>query len=185
MRKQSTSVIFFLSLLVISCAETQVIQQNEPKQTNPVKQAGNEIQLGDLKESLDYDPDKYLIKLGDNCWAKNNDLPDELQSEATIEQQKTTEDETGYRIQLVSTNKRETAEKIISDFNEWIFSSETISYKAEAYLIYRQPYFRVHIGDFKTRIQANEFVKLIKRRFSDAWIIQDQINEELVPDFVK
>ncbi|NCP85298.1 MAG: SPOR domain-containing protein [Bacteroidetes bacterium] len=179
--RQSTSVIF-LAVLFFSCAETKTIQQEKSEPSVVIANNSEQTEKITVEETIDFD--KYRTKLGDNKSGSLNTLPNAF----VVEETNTIlseSDNSGYRIQLISTSDRNRAQKIIGDFNDWIFSSEDIAYKAEAYLIYRQPNYRVHIGDFKTRIQANEFVKFIKRRFNDAWIIQDQIIEDRVPEFVK
>jgi hypothetical protein len=181
--RQSTSVIF-LAVLLFSCAETNTIQQEKIETSVVIEKKSEPTEAVPVEDAINFD--KYRTKLGDNKSGSLNTLPDAFIVEATTTNATVSEsNNSGYRIQLISTSDRNRAQKIIGDFNDWIFSSEDIEYKAEAYLIYRQPNYRVHIGDFKTRIQANEFVKFIKRRFSDAWIIQDQIIEDRVPEFVK
>lgn len=181
--RQSTSVIF-LAVLFFSCAETKTIQQEKSEPSVVIANNSEQTEKITVEETIDFD--KYRTKLGDNKSGTLNTLPDAfIVEETTTDATVSESNNSGYRIQLISTSDRNRAQKIIGDFNDWIFSSEDITYKAEAYLIYRQPNYRVHIGDFKTRIQANEFVKFIKRRFNDAWIIQDQIIEDRVPEFVK
>ncbi len=46
----------------------------------------------------------------------------------------------------------------------------------EAYVVFEEPNFKVKIGDFRTRMEANGFVQQIKMDFPFAFVIKDQIN---------
>ncbi|TNE70874.1 SPOR domain-containing protein [bacterium] len=175
--------IVSVSLLFAACGGTEPIQKEQTSATtskNATQQQQQTKQV--VSHDLDYDLDKYRNSLADLNTTKNNNLPQQLVVEASQPVERNDFTQNGYRIQLVSTSDRSRAEKVIADFNDWLFANESIRYKAESYIIFRQPNYRVHVGDFKSRIQATEFNKLVKRRFSDAWIIQDQINEDKTPD---
>lgn len=168
----------------MACEGSKHTSQTFTKKNSSDKEIAQKQQstISTISHDLDFDLDKYRNTLSDIYTTKSNDLPAALQLEETLPNQQKDFLQNGYRIQLISTSDRSRAEKVVADFNNWLFADSTITYKAESYIIFRQPNYRVHIGDFKSRIQANEFNKVVKRRFSDAWIIQDQINEEKTPD---
>lgn len=64
----------------------------------------------------------------------------------------------GYRIQIYNGNDRNEANKIKLNFLRSF--PET-----RAYLTYHNPQFRVRIGDFRTRRDAAEFVRLLSGRY--------------------
>ncbi|MCS6904910.1 MAG: SPOR domain-containing protein [Bacteroidia bacterium] len=73
----------------------------------------------------------------------------------------------GYRIQLLS-GDRNAALQAKFDFLE--------AYpEIEAYVIYEKPYFRVRIGNFISKSEAEEFCKEIKIQFPSAIIVKDKI----------
>ena len=37
-------------------------------------------------------------------------------------------------------------------------------------------YYRVRVGDFRTRLEAEKFLRKISRKYPGAWVIQDYIN---------
>lgn len=47
---------------------------------------------------------------------------------------------------------------------------------APVYLTFDEPYYRVRVGDFRTRLEAEKFLKKISRKYPGAWVIQDYIN---------
>jgi hypothetical protein len=44
------------------------------------------------------------------------------------------------------------------------------------YLIFQEPYYKVRIGDYRTKMQAEQFLKKIEREYPNAFVIQDEIN---------
>lgn len=44
------------------------------------------------------------------------------------------------------------------------------------YLIFQEPYYKVRIGDYRTRMDAEKFLKKIERDYPNAFVIQDDIN---------
>ena len=70
------------------------------------------------------------------------------------------------------------AEIIKKDF-ELNFSDLT------AYVTFREPYYRVRVGDYRTRLEANKLLKAIRKSYQDAWIIQDKISLPLLMTYQK
>lgn len=77
----------------------------------------------------------------------------------------------GYRIQLMmeSGNHALTeSEELVAEFSE--------KYpEVGSYITFREPYYRVRIGDFRTRLEAENFLSKITRKYPSAWVIQDDI----------
>lgn len=46
----------------------------------------------------------------------------------------------------------------------------------DAYLDYDPPYFKVKVGDFRTKAEALNFEKKLSPYFKSTWIIQDKVN---------
>ena len=44
------------------------------------------------------------------------------------------------------------------------------------YLTYEQPYYRLRVGDFRNRVEAEKYVRLIKPQFNLAFVTADIIN---------
>lgn len=78
----------------------------------------------------------------------------------------------GYRVQIFfeSGNKSsEAAREIMEEFEE--------NYPdVEAYLTWKAPNFRVRVGDFRTRMEAEGFLQHILKDYPNAWVIKDKIN---------
>ncbi len=74
----------------------------------------------------------------------------------------------GYRVQIHYGNNRTRATEIKAEF---ILTHPDIP----TYLIYQQPNFKVRLGDFKTRIQAQELLDNITADYPASFIVRDEV----------
>lgn len=77
----------------------------------------------------------------------------------------------GYRIQIYFGSNRSDANKVKSEFLREYGN-------VKAYMIYQQPYFKIRVGDFRTRLEAQKlFYKLQENdNFKSVFIVQDKIS---------
>jgi len=78
----------------------------------------------------------------------------------------------GYRIQLFKDSGNEAldaAQDMIDKFEEDFPGLNT-------YLSFQEPYYRVRVGDFRTRLEALDYLKNIKRKYRNVWVIKDYIH---------
>lgn len=77
----------------------------------------------------------------------------------------------GYRIQIYSDNKKQPARdekaKFLSLYND-----------VKAHEIYQQPYFKIRVGDFRTKLEAYKFQREIYENFPNSFIVKDEIEVE-------
>lgn len=79
----------------------------------------------------------------------------------------------GYRIQIYFGTDRVRANEIRAEFMR--FYPET-----GAYLVYQQPNFKVRVGDFRTRLEAQGFHHSIADRYTPSFIVPDEVR---LPNF--
>jgi len=80
----------------------------------------------------------------------------------------------GYRVQIffdAGNYSRTNAYRVRDEFLS-ISPDSTVA----VYISFKEPYYRVRAGDFRTRMEAEGFLKLIKPNFPNAFLISDQIN---------
>lgn len=82
----------------------------------------------------------------------------------------------GYRIQVLSTTNRDQANKVKSD----VLTKFT---DQKAYLTYNSPYFKVRIGNFINREDAEKFrQQLIKLYPQGVYVVEDAVEYTLTND---
>lgn len=74
----------------------------------------------------------------------------------------------GYRVQLASGNSRQTLMDVKAKFLQ--------KYpEMGAYLEYQSPQFKLRVGDFRTRPEADAFVIEARKNFSAAFVVPDKV----------
>lgn len=74
----------------------------------------------------------------------------------------------GYRVQIHFGNEKNKAKDIKSKFL-------TKHNEMRAYDIFESPYFKIRVGDFRTKLEAYKFMKEISESFPGAFIVSDYI----------
>jgi hypothetical protein len=78
----------------------------------------------------------------------------------------------GFRIRIYSdlgTHAREESENVKAEFYEKFP-------EIPVYREYDDPYYKVYVGDFRSKIEAIKSLKKIRREFPSAFVIPDKIN---------
>jgi hypothetical protein len=78
----------------------------------------------------------------------------------------------GYRIQLLM----RTGNTALDEINELKDEFELKNPHIPTYVTFREPYYRLRVGDFRTRLEAMEYLDRIKRSYPQAWVIKDKIS---------
>lgn len=74
----------------------------------------------------------------------------------------------GFRVQIDFSQERNSVNNTKSNF--------TLKYPGmSSYVSYKQPYFRVSVGDFRNRLQASRFLNTVKKDYPAAFIVADRI----------
>lgn len=79
----------------------------------------------------------------------------------------------GFRIQINFGQNRDEANKTVSDFAAKYPGIPT-------YLSYQQPYFKVNVGDFRTKLEAVKNLNIIRKDYPGAFVVKDKINPPAV-----
>ncbi len=78
----------------------------------------------------------------------------------------------GYRVQIHFGSEKAKALDVKSKFTSQ-------NHKEDAYLDYQQPYFKIRVGNFRTKLEAYKLLQEISGDFPGAFIVSDDI--ELPP----
>ena len=75
----------------------------------------------------------------------------------------------GYRVQIYSGPDRKVAYDAQAKF-------QTRYPEQRTYITYTEPYFKVHAGDYRTRLEAEKIMQQLKGNFTSLFIISEKIN---------
>lgn len=172
-------------LFVWSCSTTEEITRPDDSGNNtaaPYIDIPFEVIDEFLFEDLD-DFQMLLVQtrttLSDQYVNLQHDMP-ELFTREIVREEREVDEYAGFRVQILSTRDVAHADTIRDSFLAW--ADTTIQgYQPEAYVFFRQPYYRVRAGDFRDREKAIEFSRLLKQHFADAWVVHDRIEPYRVP----
>lgn len=78
----------------------------------------------------------------------------------------------GYRIQILMASGNDALDITENAKTEFLELYPDIP----VYLTFGEPDYRVRVGDFRTRLEAEKFLEEINRKYPGAWVIQDYIN---------
>jgi hypothetical protein len=79
----------------------------------------------------------------------------------------------GFRIQIYASNNRNAREESNKSRAEFMSMFPDIV----SYPLYAEPgYFKIRVGDFRTKTEAMKLFQLINKEFKDAYIVPDVIN---------
>lgn len=74
----------------------------------------------------------------------------------------------GYRIQIMNSSNREDVYAKKAE----VYGSFS---KFKGYIVYDQPYYKLRIGDFETKLEARKFLDEVITTFTTAFIVRDEI----------
>lgn len=173
-----TTTFFF------ACSSTEQTQKtnssdNGSNSKNAANATTEEITSANSDTNIDWDIIKDELSIP-------NKMRSTVLEEFSVDEQASNannyiENRSGYRVQIDFTRNVNTADSLKNTFNYRIRQLAAITYKAEAYVIYRPPYYRIRVGDFKDRSVALEYTKLLKRYYPSSWVVADEINTSLTP----
>ena len=78
----------------------------------------------------------------------------------------------GFRIQIAAysgVNSKSQAEAARNSFN-------SLFPYTKSYLIYNEPYFKVRVGNYRSRLQAHKDLETIKLTYPSAYIVPDKVS---------
>ncbi len=77
----------------------------------------------------------------------------------------------GYRVELFFESGNNSKSKTMAVKNEFLRRYSNV----EAYVTYGSPYYRLKVGDFRSKLDAENFLQRIKRRYPAAYVVSTKI----------
>lgn len=82
----------------------------------------------------------------------------------------------GYRVRIYFDNKQNSRNASLAAYNNFRANHRSIP----AYRIYVNPYFKVTVGDFRTKSEAMQFLTTIKGEYPTAFVVKENIRFPVV-----
>lgn len=184
-----------LMILLVSCSTTEKASKDSSgsndgsdgsettSDTNqPIFNLDPEIIEEYLAENMN-ESDRLLFEnrssLSDQFASIEQDMPEAYTIEFVVTDQ-IVDQYAGFRVQLLSTRSVVEADSTKDNFRAW--ADENIKgYSPEAYVTFRQPYYKVRVGDFRNQQKANNFSRMLKNEYPAAWVVHDRIEPDFLP----
>lgn len=173
-----TLIIFLIVAILgtaVACTTTeQTTKRDEDPETETTEEY-TETQRNELAALLT----RTRNKLADTYLTQQHDVPEAFLKVDTTDNSYYNPFD-GYRIQILSSREVNTADSISTQFRLWA-DTTLAGYTPKAYVFFKQPYYKVHVGDFQDREKANTLSRIIKRKYPEAWVVHDRIDPSNVP----
>jgi len=177
-----------LILFITACSTTEKVTTDSDEEVSveesnqPIFEVDPEIVEAYLLEEMD-EFERLLFEnrsqLSDQFASVEHDMPD-LFLKDVVREEKEVDPYAGFRVQLLSTRSVEEADSTKDNFRAW--ADEHIQgYSPDAYVTFRQPYYKVRVGDFRDQQKANNFSRMVKDEYPGAWVVHDRIEPDFIP----
>lgn len=171
-------LFFLFSFLLTACSTTGPIRDTDRGSQDTIEPAPE--QPIDYAAFEDFDPTPYADEpLGESVL--QHDVPAELmENRAAASVARTGR---GYRIQITQTQDKSAADAMLAEAVAWwreqAAKSDSPSFfdqgESPVYILYRQPYYRVRLGNFVSQADALSALSHVSARFPGAAVVPDTV----------
>jgi len=74
----------------------------------------------------------------------------------------------GYRIQVYAGTERDEAQKLKNEIS--------INFDVRTYMIYESPYFKVRVGNYRSRMEAQQMLHNLKQKYTGILLVPGLVN---------
>lgn len=175
----SRNLIIFLAVAIlgtaVACSTTEQTTKRDEEPETETTEEYTETQRNELASLLT----RTRNKLADTYLTQQHDVPEAFLKVDTTDNSYYNPFD-GYRIQIHTSRDLSMADSVSTQFRLWADTTFT-NYTPQAYVFFKQPYYKVHVGDFQDREKANILSRIIKKKYPEAWVVHDRIDPGNVP----
>lgn len=152
-----------------------------------------EVEEGPVEEVLDhetFDIARFVEEPPAPLPDPQHDVPEALLS-GRAQDPMVPRTRSGFRIEIASTTEKEAADQLAAQAASWwrallgrgvldeVYPQEAVP--PPVYQEFRSPYYRVRLGNFMTRAEAEAMLDIVESRFADAFIAPADVLESRRP----
>lgn len=175
MRSFVTSIV--VALFLAACSSSGGTTTENPADRAPTfEDVLRELPTHETFDETAYPSEPPMVEVN-----VDHDVPEDLLAGSVGAN--TSSSRKGYRIQVVFAREKMVADQAVDQMHGWISKMrasnpevEIFQQRLPVYNVYVQPYFRVRIGDFQLREDAEEMLTHVIMDYPRAFIMVDQIN---------
>ncbi len=165
-------VIYILSLLLISCVSaTKMASESQD----------NTVSEEELASREEFDPsilsDRFIIEQPDlraYDTIQAADVNDLDYSNKSLAVEDSSVSVPGYRIQIFSSSS-------FTRSNELYQTVRMEILEEHVYLVYDAPFYKIRVGNYLDRDDAEDFRLELRRNYPDSWIVRTEVFPYLIP----
>lgn len=172
-------ILILLLLSIAGCSAPEPRPLIDPVSDEPEDEVPT-----DWTEYEDFDPKAYQEPSGDPSTMIQHDIPEVLLS-AHASLLDPSEEQSGFRIQIISTPNKQEADQMVEHVLAWWrdFVMNASLYELypqiepvpPVYQDFRAPYYRVRIGNFINRKDAEHLLDVVEKSYASAFIAPDMV----------
>lgn len=169
----ATVVLAAGALFLSACATVGAVEDDDREEDllpTPVEVPLSEVEVFDIAPYREHEPVAEQIE---------HEVPDVLMDGRIRTEGVRTAP--GFRIQISSTVEKDEAVIAEEAAQQWWRSDDRGAIaglsgdELPVYVVYRQPYYRVRIGNFATRAEADRAASVVQSRFPGSFIVPDTV----------
>lgn len=169
----ATFMLLAGALFLSACATLGAVEEEERDEDvlpTPVEVPLSEVEVFDISPYREHEPVAEQIE---------HDVPDVLMDGRIRTSAVRTAP--GFRIQISSTVEKDDAVVAEEAAQQWWRGEDRTAVaglsgqELPVYIVYRQPYYRVRIGNFASRAEAERAATIVQRRFPGSFIVPDTV----------
>jgi hypothetical protein len=160
------SILCMLVLLTAGCTSSRpFIRDEEPKQETPKEDKHSLAEYEATLNPADYDQEVEVVEKS-HVEEKKQQSPLEIPKDSLAVEEEVVQ---GFRIQVFSSSGVDEA-TLMKDVVTKKFIGDSV------YVVYDAPVYKVRVGDFVNRYEANQRLpEFTEKGYRDAWIVPDRI----------
>ena len=175
----STAVLLAVALSVGACSGLRPVETQTPETDRPGEAAT--YPAYESFDPADYDAQpqaagEVVHDVPARVMQGRVEVPGGSSAPAPAAQEPRAVEVDGYRVQVFTSSSRDAAERVRSEAVTWWTRTQPGSGRSmEALVAFRQPYYRVQMGAFGTRAEADAALAVVRRQYPEAFVVADRV----------
>ena len=175
----SAAVLFAVALSLQACSGLRPVETERPETDRPGETPGYPAYESFDPSDYDAEPQaagEVVHDVPARVMGGRVEVPGGATAPAPPPQEPRAVQVEGFRVQVFTSSSRDAAERVRSEASAWWGRTQPGAGRSpEALVAYRQPYYRVQLGAFATREDADAALAVVRRQYPEAFVVPDLV----------